>query len=253
MPRASLQLLLWLVLALPFSTASDFKLENLHLAEGKLITASELRFHRAATPSPIGAAVTASLWPPGLVPVFQIERQGKFELRRLPPKGQENFSEPICFILPLVEESASTNIAGRWDVRGTREGASTIFFGWEFSTFTNRLMGRFGQETDYRFAFIPSATFTNHSLTLQVDYISDKYEVIGTLQGSQLKGTWRRTDDFEKGTWEASRPDSSKLPELPATILFLGISPTAGPQVVTSDSLAGSNLILLGRVWPPQK
>ena len=39
-------------------------------------------------------------WSPGLVPIFAVEKHGRWELRRRPGKGQENFSEPLFLALP---------------------------------------------------------------------------------------------------------------------------------------------------------
>ena len=51
-------------------------------------------------------AVTGKTAPSGLVPIFAVETHGRIELRRIPGKGQESFSDPVFFAWPPRRESA---------------------------------------------------------------------------------------------------------------------------------------------------
>ena len=216
----------------------EIALARFFLAGGRIVPEQELSEHAGSTY--LFRALSGSVWPAGYAPLFQVESKGRVELRRLPPKGQENITEPLCFVLPMPGEGALTNAIGRWEVRGSREAQNTIFFGWEFSGLSNRLAGRFGQESDYRFAFITSSTFATNELVLAVEYVQDKFEVRGKLEKGGMRGTWRRTDDYEKGTWEAERPEQAKLPELPKVTL------TLRKDMTLSEDVTGEGL---GLVW----
>lgn len=155
---------------------------------------------------PVFRAYIATRWPSGLVPVFQVEKPDRTELRRLPPKGQEGFTEPLFFALPLETEPNSALIAGHWELSATKLERRSVFTGWELSAFTNVVSGRFDQTTDYRFASITSGIFSSNQLELKVEYIEDKFILHGLLEGGKLSGTWRKTNgDPEEGIWSAGR------------------------------------------------
>lgn len=71
---------------------------------------SEFAFESALGRTPVVAgvsntvvafrAVTGKTAPSGLVPLFAVETQGRIELRRIPGKGQESFSDPVFFAWP---------------------------------------------------------------------------------------------------------------------------------------------------------
>lgn len=149
-------------------------------------------------------AVVSREWPPGLVPVFAVEKNGVTELRRLPARGQENFSAPLFFALP-AEGETNSGIAGRWEAAATRTDGSKHRLALELAVDGERVAGRFDQNTDYRFAFIESGLVRTNRLTLEVRYINDSYQLLLDAGAGRRKGRWRRTDDTEAGSLELTR------------------------------------------------
>ena len=69
-------------------------------------------------------AVTGKAPPSGLVSIFAVETQGRIELRRVPGKGQESFSDPVFFAWPPRRESEAGRVSGRWEALAIREDRS---------------------------------------------------------------------------------------------------------------------------------
>jgi len=151
-------------------------------------------------------AVCTNAWLSGLVPIFAVEKTNRFELRRRPPRGQENYSEPLFFALPPDDEIDAREIAGRWEVDAVR-GDSRVNCALELAVETNTVAGRFDQYSEYRFADMMGGSFRSNVLQLRVEYTGDVYLLSATLTNGHLKGDWRRNDNSEIGTWKASRRD----------------------------------------------
>jgi hypothetical protein len=150
-------------------------------------------------------AVRTNEWLPGLVPLFAIEGEDGFELRRLPARGRENESEPLFFALPPEEEPAAVKIAGHWQCVATR-GDFKDYFAWELAIESEKVAGRFDQYTEFRYAYLTDGSFRSNRLEVRVQYLQDAYLLEGDWKEGKLSGTWRREDDSERGTWEARRP-----------------------------------------------
>lgn len=149
-------------------------------------------------------ALPPTNWWPELVPVFGVDKEDSFELRRRPPRGQENFTEPLFFALPLRDEPDAARIAGRWECTAKRDGTEN-WFAWELTAETDKLAGRFDQGTDYRVAFITGGTFRSNRFTLTVEHNADRYELSGDWRDGALSGDWRHLEHSEKSTWQAKR------------------------------------------------
>ena len=150
-------------------------------------------------------AVVTNTWFPGLVPIFGLAKARSFELRRHPPSGQENITEPLFFALPRPDESEAHLISGKWTVDAVRSTGSKAFLGWEFAVDGDGLEGRFDQEGEYRFGFITGGTFASNRVEIQVEYYDDRYLLTGNLAGERFTGTYRHLTADETGTWEAWR------------------------------------------------
>jgi len=144
-------------------------------------------------------------WPPGLVPIYAVERRGLTELRRRPPRGQENFVDPLFYALPGTSETNAFTIAGRWQVRAIGNDGHRHQLTWELTIEGDAVSGRFDQNTEYRFAFIDGGTWRSNRLELLVEYVNEHFALAGELTETNLTGTWRRTDDSRSGTWTAER------------------------------------------------
>lgn len=175
-------------------------------------TPSGVRLVAGATNTPVlfrAVTIREARWPAGLVPVFEVEREGRFELRRLPPRGRENSTEPLCFILPRADEPDAARLAGWWDIRAVGFDGIKRWLGMELAVDVERVAGRLDQLTDYRFAYVTGGHWRTNTLTLAVEYINDRYELTATWHDGRLSGAWRRTDDADRGTWEAARPEDA--------------------------------------------
>jgi hypothetical protein len=173
----------------------------------RFVTSQELGFEKLKPRLgvPVFLAVVTNEWPTGLVPVFAIDKTHGVELCRRSLAGEENNSEPLFFALPPEDEPEATKVAGRWECRAVRGPDSRNFLVWELAAEMEKVSGRFDQDTEYRVASIAGGTFCSNRLELRVEYLRDVYLLNGEWRDGKLHGDWRRTDDEERGTWEATR------------------------------------------------
>ena len=149
-------------------------------------------------------AVISEDWLPGFVPIFAVEKDGSAFLRRAPLAGQESFSEPLFFAVPLEDEPAARRIAGRWTCISTNARGDKHYFGWDLTLDGERVIGRFGQHTEYRVALLARGTFRSNRIDLIVEYINDRYAMQGIWHDRKLTGTWQLVDGEDHGWWEGS-------------------------------------------------
>jgi hypothetical protein len=161
-------------------------------------------------------AVTSVEWPERLTPLFGVETDGQFELRRRPREGQGNFTDPLFFGLPPEAEAGSMKIAGRWECVATRADGSKNHLAMELAVEGELLAGRFDQNTDYRIAHISGGRVCSNRIELNVEYVMDRYALVGDQRDGKLTGVWRRSDDGDHGSWTATRPAPRVRLELPS-------------------------------------
>lgn len=214
-----------------------------------------------ATFVPVFRAMTSPTWPPGMVPVFAVESDGRVQLRRLPMKGRENFTSPLFFALPPVEEPDAAALTGRWTlVSRSREGHSHRL-AMELTVLGDRVAGRFDQDTDYRFGFITGGTWRSNRLEVAVEYINDRYTLTGArAAGStgKLDGEWLKKPDEDGGHWEATREViETGLPDVSDMVPLMEWTRASdgARQYLTGDLNPGPEWERatppLCRVWPP--
>lgn len=154
---------------------------------------------------PVFYGVASREWRPGLVPLFAVEKSGRFELRRKPRPAHENFTEPFVFVLPPESEPDASRIAGAWSIEGTRGDGSKIYLGWELCYENGAIVGRFDQAGEYRWASIRGGSFRTNQLELRVEHIAEAYALTGTMRDGFLQGSWKHLGETEEGHWEARR------------------------------------------------
>jgi hypothetical protein len=193
--------------------------------EGKRLLVSATSNDRSRFKMPVESrvlrAVTAPACPEGLVPIFLIETDTGYDLRRFPRRGQENSTDPIFFALPRPEEHEAPAIAGRWDGVATNGQGTQHYVTWELAAEGERLAGRFDQQTDYRFAFITGGTFRSNHFELKIDYQNAVYTMTGEWRERRLTGTWRTVEGNDGGSWAAKK--FSVIAELPSTNLVANL------------------------------
>ena len=168
---------------------------------------------RTGLEKPAFLAVRTNEWPAALVPIFAVETENHFELRRLPTRGLENSSEPLFFALPAEDEPEAVKLAGHWDFLAIRGDGSKASPALEMTTEAGLVAAWFSQFTDYRFAHVTEGSFQSDQLNLRIEYIADSYLLKGTWREGVFKGEWRHVDNSERGKWEASR----EPPQIPAS------------------------------------
>ena len=158
-------------------------------------------------------AVTGKTAPPGLVPIFAVETQGRVELRRIPGKGQESFSDPVFFAWPPRRESEAGKVSGRWEALAIREDRSRHRFALELAVDGQRVSARFDPDTDYRFAHLTEGRLERGRLDLQVAYLNDHYRLLVERRKDRWVGSWKLEDDSATGPLELWREaPSTKTP-----------------------------------------
>ena len=175
---------------------------------GETSTNAPLRPAFRAVPGRSGQAGRTP--PQGMVPLFTVETQGRTELRRLPARGQESFSDPLFFAWPPRSESEAGQVAGRWEALAIREDRSRHRFALELAVAADRVSARFDPDTDYRFAHLTEGRWHNRRLDLRVEYLNDRYRLSVERRKDRWMGTWRLDDDSASGPLELWR-------EAPAT------------------------------------
>ncbi|MBN9693611.1 MAG: hypothetical protein J0M24_25475 [Verrucomicrobia bacterium] len=155
---------------------------------------------------------TASSWPAELVPIFEVERNGHRELRRRPPLGRENTTDPLFFARAPTHDPTATALAGRWQIQATNVHGGKHWTFLELTVESGKVAGRFDPHTDYRFAFMTGGDWKTNRLQLNVEYIQDRYELTADGRDGKLSGTWRQPDDSEHGTWTATRAPAPAPP-----------------------------------------
>jgi hypothetical protein len=184
---------------------------------------SEFAFESAPGRTPIVAvlsntmvafrAVTGKTAPSGLVPIFAAETHGRIELRRIPGKGQESFSDPVFFAWPPRRESESGRVSGRWEALAIREDRSRHRFALELAVDGERVAARFDPDTDYRFAHLTEGRLERGRLELQVAYLNDHYRLLVERRKDRWFGSWKLEDDSASGPLELWREaPSTKTP-----------------------------------------
>jgi len=212
----------------------------------------------ASASPPAFLAVVRREWPAGLVPLFPVEKDGRFELRRLPPKGRENFTDPLFFALPRADETNAALLAGRWAIHSTNSSNHKHWLAMDLAVDGERVAGRLDQDTDYRFAYVTEGTWRTHRLTLAIEYLNDRYELTADLHDGRLAGSWRRTDDTERGVWVATRPQPQPIvpPGETTRPLYEWRGPDRKRRYDFGDEPLGAGWERteppLGRVWPAE-
>ena len=184
---------------------------------------SEFAFESALGRTPVVAgvsntvvafrAVTGKTAPSGLVPIFAVETHGRIELRRIPGKGQESFSDPVFFAWPPRRESEAGNVSGRWEALAIREDRSRHRFALELAVDGQRVSARFDPDTDYRFAHLTEGRLERGRLDLQVAYLNDHYLLSAERRKDRWVGSWKLEDDSATGPLELWREaPSTKTP-----------------------------------------
>ena len=184
---------------------------------------SEFAFESASGRPPIVAvlsntvvafrAVTGKTALSGLVPIFAAETHGRIELRRIPGKGQESFSDPVFFAWPPRRDSEAGKISGRWEALAIREDRSRHRFALELAVDGQRVSARFDPDTDYRFAHLTEGRLRHGRLDLQVAYLNDHYRLLVERRKDRWVGSWKLEDDSASGPLELWREaPSTKTP-----------------------------------------
>ena len=163
---------------------------------------------------PIFLIVSSEEWPTGLIPLFSVGKETNRELRRLPPRGQENESEPAFFALPPGDESHVSQLAGAWACVATNNTGSRHEPHFELAVDGEQVAGRFGQNGEYRVATVTGGVLRSNRLELHVEWGNDRYRLVGTWRDGEWSGAWRQHDDSDHGTWTMTR--AGPTPTLPS-------------------------------------
>lgn len=191
----------------PLSLEPVYRVKSLGEKQ-RFATRTEYDFKKLTLDGVAFFAVITNDWPTGLVPIFIVEKTNRFELRRRPVRGQENYFEPLFFALPPAAEPDATKVAGHWDCRAVRGNGDKDFPAWELAIEGDQVSGRFDQSSQYRYAYLAGGTFRSNRLELRAEYNNDVYLLHGQWRQGRITGTWQHVDAEERGTWKATRRES---------------------------------------------
>jgi hypothetical protein len=144
-------------------------------------------------------------WWHGLVAVYGVQRNNRFELRRQAPAGEENLLEPLFFALPRTDERDAPNLAGTWRCTATRSGGSDAWFVWHLTLENESIAGRFDPSSEYRVASLTGGRFRTNRIEMTIEYSNETYQLTGELRDGRLVGQWDKGDREERGRWEGTR------------------------------------------------
>ena len=168
-----------------------------------------LRNGKVTSMQPHFDALPPDEWWHGLVAVYGVQRNNRFELRRQPPAGEENLLEPLFFALPRSDERDAPQITGTWRCTATRAGSSDAWFTWHLTMENETIAGRFDPSTEYRVASLTGGNFQTNRIEVTIEYSNESYRLSGELRDGRLAGRWEKADKEERGQWEGTR---SSLP-----------------------------------------
>lgn len=166
---------------------------------------------RGTLAGPDFQVVRSESWPSGLVPLFGVEEDRQFMLRRLPSPGHAISSEPLFFALPPEDEARAADIAGHWVCTATNAQRSFHEPHWELAVEGERIAGRFSQDGEYRVASISGGTFRTNRFELNVEWGNDRYQLVGEWRRGRLSGVWQMIGEPERGSWTAVRAAPSPV------------------------------------------
>jgi hypothetical protein len=200
------------------AAAEPLRLGSLHHATNsdgalRMVTRDDAAARKWSAGPAAFRAVTSATWPEGLVPVFAVEHDdGRWELRRLPPRGTENYTEPLFFALPGEDEPEAAQITGTWNCAATNAIGTKHFLAFELAAERGRIAGRFDQNAEYRVAYIGGGTFASNRFHLLVEYSNDRYTLDGEWRNGALAGKFHQHEGSDRGSWSAERPPRPELP-----------------------------------------
>ena len=205
---------------------------------------------------PLFYAVRARTWPRGLIPVYQtVQKNQTRKLSRRLSHGHENFKEPLFFALPPKNEPHTHLISGRWACEATHRDGSIDFLHWELALVGDEIVGRFDQDTDYRFAWLTGGKYKHPHIQLHVEYIDATYALKGKFASGELQGTWRHTENADGGTWQAESIDSHEPvdPTWQTAPLFVSEDSKEQSQILQIGGIPPSGFSLLCLVWKAEE
>lgn len=178
--------------------------------------------HRLCVTQEPGARVIAEVWPPeeaveGSAALFEVHARGHASLRRLPGMGREDEAVVLCRVMdparadPLLGNSGERQpVEGTWRVLSRGSDGSVHRLRWEWWSDGRELAGRFDQDTDFRFAHMVRGTNGGGRVAFAVEYIQDRYDVVGGATATGWAGTWTKRGEPDAGTWTAERGDGKR-------------------------------------------
>ena len=164
-----------------------------------------LRHANVTSMQPHFDALPPDEWWHGLVAVYGVQRNSRFELRRQAPAGEENLAEPLFFALPRADEPEASGITGTWRCTATRSGSSDAWFIWHLTVENELISGRFDPSTEYRVASLTGGRFRTNRVDVTIEYSNEAYRLTGELRNGRLAGRWEKAGQEERGQWEGTR------------------------------------------------
>lgn len=206
--------------------------------------------------SPIFFAVKSRTWPNGLIPIYQSkQKNGGSVLTRRLTHARENFVDPLFFAFPPQNESNTAELSGRWSCEAVHNDGSIDFLHWEMTVEDGVVVGRFDQDTDYRFAWLMEGRFNDPHILLKAEYIDAKYELKGNLTDGKLQGTWKHHEGADGGTWKAEPSETIfTTPDLMVAVtLYVIEDKKSRHQSILVSGKPPANSKPLCKVWLPIK
>ena len=165
--------------------------------------------------------ISSHFWPAGLVPLFAVELESRVELETAPDKGAGKISRNHCSsrCRRRMNRRPAALRAMESSPQPARPGAG-IACQWRSQWTERRPPPDWIRETDLLRLPHGGVWESNH-LTLTVEYLNDRYAMVGDERVGFLRGTWRQIPEGDDGIWQAKRPtQTGRIPHPMTPWLF---------------------------------
>jgi hypothetical protein len=145
----------------------------------------------------------------GLVPIYGQPDPAGMILTPEPPEGASH-AAPLFYAWPAGASACVTNLTGEWSWNAELEGGSVCSSTLQLTQQVESVTGEFDQSGMFVGTLLTRGSWKDRQLELEVKRDDARYVISARLRGDRLKGTWKRLESEQGGTWEAELADGGR-------------------------------------------